>query len=439
MNWSRKKDAAKSGSDSAARGETDEIIDEIIDNSTNEEVTLLARILKAAPAILIAVLLTAFLSRSGFLRQLETAALDTQMRLRGAPEESDIAIVTIDDADYAKLFHKKSPLDRKALIELLNAIALGKPKVIGIDLDTSAKEFGELQVNPQWPMTIWARNGAYSSIEGRFRLDDVLGNENSAVNSGLVTLKADPDRSVRLYTRVVETQQGDFPTLPFSLAKAFLPDRSYPNKALHDELLIGFAGDNRGSHRQHFTASRVLELADGQGWQTDSPIRDKIVLVGGTYSASDEHETPLGWMYSVEVLAYVTETELRGGGTRPAGFVLVVLLGGLVGLIILLLFQHFSSTKALLLSTLAIPIVAVGASLIAFRSIAFWGYFVTVPLAVLVQELYGYAKDYRKHLVTRLYESAVKKGTPSRIAPAAPSAGDERTRKNDINESSNQR
>jgi len=172
-----------------------------------------------------------------------------------------------------------------------------------------------------------------------------------------------------------------------------------------------FAGDRRGSHRLHFTASRVLDLASGSGWLTDSPIKDKIVVLGGTYDPRDEHQTPLGWMNGVEILAYETETELHGGGQPPAGVMLVILLGGVVGLIILLLFQHFSPTKAVLLSLLTIPIVAVSASLIAFRSVAFWAFFVTVPFAVLVQEIYSHVKDYRMKLVTRLYQSALRNRT----------------------------
>ena len=52
------------------------------ENLEIEGISLFERILKAAPAVIIAILLTFVLSRSGFFRQLETYALDTQVRLQ---------------------------------------------------------------------------------------------------------------------------------------------------------------------------------------------------------------------------------------------------------------------------------------------------------------------------------------------------------------------
>ena len=50
-------------------------------------ISLLERVIKSVPAVLIGICLTFFLSRSGVFRQLETYALDTQVRLQGAERE----------------------------------------------------------------------------------------------------------------------------------------------------------------------------------------------------------------------------------------------------------------------------------------------------------------------------------------------------------------
>src|SRR5690349_17901648 len=97
-------------------------------------ISLLERFIKATPAVLIGIALTFFLSRSGIFRQLETYALDTQVRLQGSLQDSDVAVVRIDDADYDDLFHSKSPLDPATLLKILNAISAGKPRVIGLDI-----------------------------------------------------------------------------------------------------------------------------------------------------------------------------------------------------------------------------------------------------------------------------------------------------------------
>jgi CHASE2 domain-containing sensor protein len=372
-------------------------------------ISLLERAFKAAPAIIVGVLLTFFLSRSHYFRQLETQALDTQVRMQGAPEDSDVAVVLINDADYAGLFQSKSPLDQATLLKLINAIAAGQPRVIGIDIDTSAPEFREAQASAAGPRVVWARNGVFSNVDGKYHLFEFIGGKQTETQFGLVVMRLDADDIIRRYTRLCDSEQGQVASFPWAVAKAFAPQVTASQEPTTEDLFIKFAGDRAGSHRLHFSAARILELADGPGWQADSPIKDKIVLLGGGYRAEDEHDTPLGWMLGVEVLAYAVETELHGGGVAPPSQLLVMALGGLGGLALLLLFQHFKPSKAFLLSLLSIPVLGMLASLVTFRSIAFWIYFVPIPLAVLAQETYSEVKDYRKKLIKGLYEGVVGK------------------------------
>lgn len=378
-----------------------------------QKLSLIARILKAAPVILGAILLTFFLSRTGVFRQLESEALDTQMRLQSTQEDSEVVIIEIDDQDYANLFQSKSPLDHKNLTRLIDALALGKPRVIGVDIDTAAAEFRDVQPGTNWPAVVWARNGTFSNRDEKYHVTNVLGGRNPPPPSGLAVMRLSNDNAVRRYTRICDTNIGLIPSFTWAVVKEFSPDITNHLEANSQELFIRFTGTREASHWQRLSASRVLELSDGAGWQNDGPIKDKIVLLGGAYSAADEHDTPVGWLLGVEVLAYTIETELNGGGLRPAGRLLVTSLGGFVALAILLLYQHFPPSRALLLSVICIPVLAMAASLVAFRSLAFWAYFVPVPLAVLIQELYGQAKDYRKKLLKQLYEGVVGRTTES--------------------------
>jgi CHASE2 domain-containing sensor protein len=372
-------------------------------------ISLLERTFKSIPAVLIGVVLTFALSRSGFFRQLETYALDTQVRLQGSAEDSDLIIVRIDDADYASLFHEKSPLDQASLQKLISAIAAGKPRVIAVDIDTSAPEFRDLHPAPEWPKVVWARNGIYSNIDGKYHLTQLLGQQEPPVLSGLVILQLDPDGAIRRYPRLCETDHGLIDSFPWVVAKEFDPVEAARRKPDTSGLFIKFAGDNEGSHRLHFTASRIMELADGPGWQSESPIKDKIVILGGAYGATDEHDTPLGWMLGSEALAYAIETELQGGGLSPPSPILITALGGIVGVALLLMFQHFTPPKAFLISLFAIPVLGMLGSLLTFKTMAFWAYFVPIPLAVLGQEVYAKVKDYRMKLIKNLYDGVVKK------------------------------
>jgi CHASE2 domain-containing sensor protein len=376
----------------------------------NRGISLLERTFKSIPAVLIGVVLTFALSRSGFFRQLETYALDTQVRLQGGAEDSDVAMVHIDDEDYATLFHEKSPLDQAILQKIISAIAAGKPRVIAVDIDTSAPEFQDIHPAQDWPKVVWAQNGNFSNIDGKYHLTQLLGQRQPPVLSGLVIMQLDADGAIRRYPRLCQTDHGNLESFPWAVAKEFDPlevaKRPPPSTA---GLFIKFAGDKEGSHRLHFTASRILELADGPGWQSESPIKDKIVLLGGAYEAKDEHDTPLGWMLGSEALAYAIETELHGGGLSPPSPILITILGGIAGVALLLLFQHFTPPKAFLISLFAIPILGMSGSLMTFKTMAFWAYFVPIPLAVLGQEIYARVRDYRMKLIKNLYEGVVKK------------------------------
>ena len=390
-------------------------------------ISLLERTFKSIPVVLIGIVLTFVLSRSGFFRQIETYSLDTQVRLQGAPEESPVAVVLIDQGDFVNLFQEKSPLDPAALHKIISAVAAGKPKAIGVVIDTSAPEFKELRPDADWPAVVWAQNGAFSYRDRKYHLLKVLGGQPAPAPAGLVVFKLDPDGAIRRYPRLCETDQGALPSFPWAVAKEFAPAEASRLKPTQEELFITFAGDKDGSHRLHFTASRVLELADGPGWQTDSPVKDKVVLLGGAYDIADEHDTPLGWMPGVEVLAYALETELGGGGLPPPSPILVTAIGGLVGLLLLLLFQHFTPVKGFLISGLAIPVSGVICSLLVFKTMSFWAYFVPIPLAVLGQEFYAQVKAYRMKLIEQLYKGVMRKSkeTDDDEADEEPGAAEE--------------
>lgn len=386
-------------------------------------VPLFERTMKLVFAVLIGSTLIFFLSRSGILRQLESYALNTQMRLQAANPDSEVVVVLINDEDYRSLFQGKSPLNQAKLSQLISAIAAGKPRVIGVDIDTSDSEFQQLQPQPDWPPVVWARNGVFSNREGKLLLSPVLANPKPQVLSGVIVLQLESDGATRRYPRLCATDQGQVESFPWAVAKAYAPVEAAKRKPTNEGLLIQFAGDSEGSHRLHFQASRVLDLASGAGWQTNSPIKDKIVLLGGAYRATDEHDTPLGWMLGVEVLAYGIETELHGGGVTPPSAILVTVLGAIVGLALLLLFEHFKPLKAFLISLLALPVVGVLSSLLTFDSMAYWAYFMPIPLAVLVQEVFAQMKDYRKKTVKNLYKEVIKKPV-STIAPAVVTSGE---------------
>jgi CHASE2 domain-containing sensor protein len=353
------------------------------------------RVRKEIPVILLAMLLTFVFSSWGLLRQFETTALDVTMRLRHPRSFSEVAVVRITDEVYQSYFGGRSPLDATKLQKLIEAIASGQPKLIAVAIDTSAPSFREVQLPPEPPI-VWARDGVFSNIENRFRFFDVLGGREPPPPSGAVVLMKDEDGVVRRYRRLYRTgkESAPVPTLPWEMVRRLSDERTKALKESEEDLLVDYVRSNR----VNFPADEVLGLAAEEGYQTKGPLKDKIVILGGNYAAQDEHDTPLGWSLGAEVLAQMVETELQGGGRRPANTLVILVLGVLDGFILLVLFRVLSWGKALLVGVIALPLLALLCSLVAFWSLAQWAYFVPILLLVFLHQLYERGKEYFKKL-----------------------------------------
>lgn len=367
--------------------------------------SLWRRFVKELPIIGVAILLTFFFSSGGLLRKFETTALDVMMRLRHRRSFSEVAVVRITDEVYQNHFGGQSPLDPAKLQGLIEAIALGRPKLIAVAIDTSAPAFKAMQI-PLGPQIVWARDGVYSNIENRFRLFDVLGGREPQPPAGVVVLMKDDDGVVRRYTRLCRTDKGVVPSLPWAVVKQLSDGRTKALKESDEELLVEYVRSNR----VNFPADVILDHAADEGYQTDGPLKDKIVILGGDYAAQDEHDTPLGWSLGSEVLAQMIETELQGGGRSPASTPAILLLEVVDGFILLVLFRVLSWGKALLVGAFALPLLALLCSLVAFWSLAHWAYFVPILLLVFFHQLYERGKEYFKKLPDEVAGSLRGKG-----------------------------
>jgi CHASE2 domain-containing sensor protein len=331
-----------------------------------------------------------------------------------------VAIVFINDEDYRdrQLFNGHSPLNPKRLARLIDAIAAGDPAVIGVDVDTSAPEFREeFPVGRRAPRIVWEREvrhlPASASEKKKPEPQDVLGGKTDLDPTrntlGLPLLIEDGEDGVtRRYRRLIPTTGGDLPSFPWAVAQAFWKEtdarRAVPSEST-EELVIRYSGDRNGSHRVKLTALKTLEMA--KYWPSGSPFQKKVVLLGGSYSDQDEHDTPLGRLTGVEVLANVIETELdHGGGRKPAGTAVVLILQLFESVVLILVFHALRLRWALATSLAAIPILAILCSLIASRTLSQVGYFLPLLLGLAAFELYEHA---RRTMVPRAYGKLVGK------------------------------
>jgi CHASE2 domain-containing sensor protein len=363
----------------------------------------------ALPALLAAVILAAFFTNTEQYRNIEKAILDFQMRRNLPAEESDVAIVEITDEDYYNIFGGQSPLNPSKLHKLISAIAKGQPCVIGVDIFTHDPPFKEMETPGSWPPVIWVRDVLEESlgVNEKPSPKDVLGGRDPLINekAGLALLIEDDQGVVRRYRRMIETTEGQLPSFPWAIyqqSKKSCSGIAAPDLAESAEsLTIIYSRGREGIRRTRIPASHVLELANNPE-ELNKELQGKIVLLGGSYAGQDIHDTPLGRMAGVINMANVIETELRGGGWRPPGFLTVGFLILFEGILIVLLFDEKRSlTKALLLSAPVILIAALVCSLAAYRSLAYFPYFALIMFGVLIYELMDRTKDYFRKILRR--------------------------------------
>ena len=382
------------------------------------ETPLWKRLLRAVPIILFLSLLVWLFGRLGVLHKLETVAMDAQMKLGPVPAES-VAIVDITTEDYQdkNLFNGTSPLNAQKLEKLIDAIARGEPAVIGVDIDTSAPQFRDsFKIKNRKSHIVWEREvekipeNASAKEKAQPEPLDVLGGTKDldpARNStGVALLIDDEDNVTRRYRRLIPTRVGNLPSFSWEVVTAYWkkdkPEELHKLQGSTDDLLIMYFGDRSRSHRLILTASEVLKLS--RNWPDSSPIRKKIVLLGGSYLDQDRHDTPLGWMNGLYVMANVIETELvtklEPGSHKAPNKLAVFLLEVFESFVLILLFHIRRLRIALVLSLLLIPVISIVCSLITYGTLAYLYHFVPILIGLLIYELY---EHYRRSAVPRLY------------------------------------
>jgi CHASE2 domain-containing sensor protein len=373
-----------------------------------------------------------------------TGALDVYARALEPLENSEVAVVRINEEEYDTLFGGRSPLDAGVLGRVLHAVTEAGPRAVGVDLDTSDSTFRALALPAGAPTVVWATAvdacwpdylpgvgrvgdrgfiGRRRCAAGEMVPRPALGGRAPAEASGVAVVARDPDAVMRRYARAVPTVGGDSaPTFAWRLAVAsgLVDAKRLPPTG--EELLIGY---RRSPSRFSLSAGEVLRLwnADSTAFRAASPLKDRVVLLGGDYAAArDRHDTPLGTMPGVDVTAHVLETELGGGGLRPPPGLWVAAVAFAAGILMLVIYRVLHDRPALALGAAAVLVFVLAplGSLAATRTTEMWIFFVPVLATVFVQQLNDAFKDIRDGGAARLFSRrAPAPTTPDGAAPRA--------------------
>jgi adenylate cyclase len=371
-------------------------------------------------------ILTSLAAYMGYLEGFEAKALDFLLWTRGRVKSPEIVLVQIDDQAFRNL-GEKQPLPRSYLAGLIDVLDKSGAKVIGIDVEfkvktnpredelllkaiQNASENGVSKVIPVYLIrpekekegeTLYSRAPFFSP-----KLSPLAGFANAAI---------DPDGLVRQLPLVVRGSEGkilpslaiavlaryagyDGPRLEEALNRGeeitlLLPEwDKFEGKLLSQSTPITFQPDDRwkinfAGTQGSFAAipsDPVFQLSKLKGsLAADNPFRGKIVLIGATFGESrDFFSTPQGLMSGVEIHANIIHTILSRSqiltAHRWVGLSLSLIFAVLMSLF-LTLFRPFTVT---IFALVAIPLVLIPLSYLAFARLGLWVDFVTPLLAI---------------------------------------------------------
>jgi CHASE2 domain-containing sensor protein len=321
---------------------------------------------------------------------LATSSLDAAIAVQRPEDSQTVRLVTINDQDYANLFHARSPLDANVLAKILAAVARASPRVIVVDVDTADDSFKTLAAPPV-PI-VWDVSGDQLA-DGKFKLDLPIGG--SPLPSGSVLALAiaplDDRGIVRGYQETYPLESGGSVSSPgFAAAQLFKGQPSPPVNAAADTHLIDF----------HYRfapvrASDLLQDADSNTWDQLASFKDQAVVIGGTYRvARDRYATPKGLLNGSEIVAQAAASEIAATFIPTVNRWLTGALMLLGGLMTLAIYNWLPFKKAFLSSLLLVPILSIGSNWLLFHRFAAWGAMVPLVFAVIVAELYSKAALY---------------------------------------------
>jgi CHASE2 domain-containing sensor protein len=377
----------------------------------------LGRLSRSKAALLVIAVMVLIFQMRNLPETLANSSLDAAIAIERPVQAKSVRLVTIDDNDYAALFHSRSPLDASTLAKLLDAVAKGHPRAIVVDIDTSDASFRDMPT-PQVPIVWNASDQEFA--DGKFTVYAPLGGRTMPPNSVLALAVAPQDDRgiVRGYQHTYLLESGGTVDSPGYAAA---------------RIDLGHAPAEPSSHggethyldyRYRFVPVKAQDLvadAESDAWDKMALFAGQVVVDGGTYRAGrDQYATPKGLMNGCEIVAQSAAAEIDGTFISSANRWTTGLLMVLGGLITMAVYHWLKFRMAFLVSLVMVPALSIASNFILFHRFAAWGAMVPLVIAVIVAELYSeaalYLTFYQKVATLR------SKDQPATGVPAAPAA-----------------
>ena len=364
--------------------------------------------------------------RTWLVQRLETANLDALFSGKQWKVSPDVVVVSITDNDYQTMFGGISPLNAGTLMEIVDAILAGGPKVLGIDFDTSA--WAGAPAKYAGKPVIWAREALGEA--GSLTIGKVLGGAEE-VCYGVPAYFPDGDGIVREYKEFIEGADHEYyPSMAFNLVAVSRQGpqacrRALPNldQGQSSELeKVNFRGPKNAF--DHLSVGALMTLRNLPA-SAAHPLHGKIVLLGGAYHAArDAYATPFGYLDGVDIIANTVDMNLPGNKQLKDMPTWLNVAGYLQGVVLLAIFCFVSRTWKLLIGLLVMPVYALLVNWLAFQwagtFVSFVPCFVSIVIHEMVEHMTEYHRLQRENRELQVQMSHLRAAPPS---PPTPSDG----------------
>jgi len=278
--------------------------------------------------LIILLVFTDWLGQRWLFQSGSLAGTDVLLRGPRPVPATHCRLITIDGDEFKA--YLGDSLDPKKLASVLDAILKYEPKVLVVDIDTSASRFQSVATPPSNSRIVWARV-SYQELKGvpgerirnyAWRVGAVLGNRNPQPDYiGSPLFPQDPDSTVRGFQRTVQIE-SKAPALYWETLRAYCDGAT--NNDLEAQKACALRKTNTGDaelavrmfHTDwDFPSYPLSDLMNNPSSVKPQPgqLGDIVVLGAGF---SDIHPTRFGPQLGIELTASAIESELNPSQPR---------------------------------------------------------------------------------------------------------------------------
>ena len=362
-------------------------------------------------------LLVTVASAMGYLEFLQVPTLDLMMSLQGQWFASEVVIVAIDDAAFESL-GRRQPLSREYLARLLRALQRSGAAVVGLDVALTSSTTLADDAALAEAILDFSQDGV-----SRVVLAEMVGPEGGplsdpafrrAVARGSPWVPVDDDGMIRRSAFLVPQVTGlPEPALSLAIAARLagmdqtaleMAIRTPDGKVSLPTWRAGAGWDMAGGppitirpgelRRVNFAgpaqsfltipSGAVVPLSEpGATIAWNNPLRERIVLVGGTFRDSQEFfQTPRGLLAGVEVHANLVHMLVTRRFIQSSGWAVSLGLQVVVCLLTGVALTALRPPAGTFLSVMAALLVGLPVSYIVFHKLGYWVDFLLPVLAI---------------------------------------------------------